>query len=191
MDGEAAAMMRTAGMLLGTLLMLAFFMLVLNTGIAPVPVPPETGDHIPAVTAVVEPEPPAALPHGQDREHMPVPEDEAVEPDAAPGQMPRPDAGDTMLVLDPRAWNEAVAAGEAAPGGGGETLLHYPVWTSFRSEWAADGFARRLTRATDVPVEVVNEAPGDYRVVLRYRDEGEREDMLRQIEAVTGLELDP
>jgi hypothetical protein len=105
--------------------------------------------------------------------------------------VPRPDAGDNPLVLDPQAWNEAVAAGETAPGNGGETLLHYTVWTSFRSEWAADGFARRLTRATDVPVEVVNEAPGDYRVVLRYRDEGEREDMLRQIEAVTGLELEP
>ena len=105
--------------------------------------------------------------------------------------VPRPDAGDTLLVLDPQAWNEAVAAGETAPGNGGETLLYYTVWTSFRSEWAADGFARRLTRATDVPVEVVNEAPGDYRVVLRYRDEGEREDMLRQIEAVTGLELEP
>jgi len=40
-------------------------------------------------------------------------------------------------------------------------------------------------------VEVVNEAPGDYRVVLRYRDEGERVGMIRQIEAVTGLELEP
>jgi hypothetical protein len=122
---------------------------------------------------------------------VPVPEDEAAEPGAAPGDAPRPDAGDTMLVLDPQAWNEAVASGKTATGNGGETLLHYPVWTSFRSEWAADGFARRLSRATDVPVEVVNDAPGDYRVVLPYRDEGEREDMIRQIEAVTGLELDP
>jgi hypothetical protein len=191
MDGEAAAMMRTAGMLLGVLLMLAFFMLVLNAGPGPVTVSPATDNGIPGDTAVLEPEPPAGLPGGQGREHVPVPEDGAAEPDPPPGDMPRPDADDTMLVLDPRAWNEAVAAGETASGNGGERLLHYPVWTSFRSEWAADGFARRLTRATDVPVEVVNEAPGDYRVVLRYRDEGEREDMIRQIEAVTGLELDP
>jgi hypothetical protein len=191
MDSEAAAMMRTAGMLLGALLMLAFFMLVLNTGPGPVAVPPATDSEIPAGTVVVEPEPPAGLPDGQGREHVPVAEDEAADPGPAPGDVPRPDAGDTLLVLDPQAWNEAVAAGETAPGNGGETLLHYTVWTSFRSEWAADGFARRLTRATDVPVEVVNEAPGDYRVVLRYRDEGEREDMLRQIEAVTGLELEP
>jgi hypothetical protein len=184
-------MMRTAGMLLGTLLMLAFFMLVLNTSPGPVTVSPETDGDITAGTAVVEPEPPAGLPDGPGSEHVPVPEDEAAEPGAAPGDVPRPDADDTKLVLDPQAWNEAVAAGETAPGSGGEPLQHYPVWTSFRSEWAADGFARRLTQATDVPVEVVNEVPGDYRVVLRYREEGEREDMLRQIEAVTGLELDP
>lgn len=183
-------MMRTAGMLLGTLLMLAFFLLVLNAG-DPAAVAPATVSEITAGTATVEPETPAGLQGGQGAAHVPVPDDGAVEPDAAPGQMSRPDAGDTRLVLDPRAWNEAVAAGEAAPESGGETLLQYPVWASFRSEWAADGFARRLTRATDVPVEVVNEAPGEYRVVLRYRDEGERVSMMRQIEAVTGLELDP
>jgi hypothetical protein len=190
MDSEAAAMMRTAGMLLGTLLMLAFFLLVLNAG-DPAAVAPETVSEIPAGTATVEPDPPVELPEGQGAGHEPAPVDYAAEPDSTPRDVPRPDDGETMLVLDPRAWNEAVTAGETAPDNGSEALLRYPVWTSFRSQWAADGFARRLTRATDVPVEVVNEAPGDYRVVLRYRDEGERVGMIRQIEAVTGLELEP
>jgi len=66
----------------------------------------------------------------------------------------------------------------------------YRVWSSFRSEWAAQGFARRLAAATDVPVEVVNEGPGNYQVVFRYRDDGERQAIVKRIETVTGLELE-
>ncbi len=39
-------------------------------------------------------------------------------------------------------------------------------------------------------MEVVNEGPGNYQVVFSYRDDGERQAMVRQIEAVTGLELE-
>jgi len=65
-----------------------------------------------------------------------------------------------------------------------------PLWSPFRSQWAADGFARRLALATDVPVEVVNAAPGVYQVVFGYRDSNERRAWIRQIESVTGLELE-
>jgi hypothetical protein len=69
-------------------------------------------------------------------------------------------------------------------------VSRYQVWSPFRSEWAANGFARRLALATDVPVEVINESPGNYQVVFSYRDDGERQALVERIETVTGLELE-
>ena len=69
-------------------------------------------------------------------------------------------------------------------------VSRYRVWSPFHSKWAAEGFAQRLSQATDVPVEVINEAPGNYQVIFSYRDDGERQAMVEQIETVTGLELE-
>ena len=69
-------------------------------------------------------------------------------------------------------------------------ISRYRVWSPFQSQWAAQGFARRLIQATEVPVEVVNEGPGHYQVVFSYRDESERQAMVERIETVTGLELE-
>ena len=66
----------------------------------------------------------------------------------------------------------------------------YLFWSPFRSEWAARGFAGRLTASTQVPVEVVNLGPGKYRVAFRYRDETERLARIAHIESVTGLNLE-
>ncbi len=72
---------------------------------------------------------------------------------------------------------------------GGDAGIHL-FWSPFRSEWSAQGFARRLSSATQVPVEVVNAAPGQYRVAFSYQDETERLARIEQIEAITGLKQD-
>jgi hypothetical protein len=66
----------------------------------------------------------------------------------------------------------------------------YLFWSPFRSEWAARGFAGRLTSATQVPVEVINAGPGEYRAAFSYRDETERLARIERIETITGLELE-
>lgn len=174
-------MMRMAGILLGSLLMTAFFLLVLNSGYQPPPVESAADSETPIQTdtggAPTSPEVPDV--YGDDKVAAPA---AIAAADPGPGLMNERGSEDT----DPRpVVDDTSAAHHTAP------LSRYPVWTPFRSQWAAAGFARRLTLATDVPVEVVNAAPGDYRVVFRYRDEGERQTMIRQIEAVTGLELEP
>lgn len=63
-------------------------------------------------------------------------------------------------------------------------------WSPFRSELAAQGFAGRLSSATDVAVVVVEAGPANYRVGFDYRDEAERRVLIEQIETVTGLELE-
>jgi hypothetical protein len=63
-------------------------------------------------------------------------------------------------------------------------------WSPFRSAWAAEGFARRLTSATQVPVEMVDAGRGEYRVAFRYRDDTERLARISRIETITGLELE-
>jgi hypothetical protein len=63
-------------------------------------------------------------------------------------------------------------------------------WSPFRSEWAARGFARRLTESTEVPVEVIHMGPGNYRVAFNYQDESERLARIERIETVTGLQLE-
>ena len=67
----------------------------------------------------------------------------------------------------------------------------YLFWSPFASEWGARGFARRLSAATQVPVEVLQSAPHQYRVGFNYRDETQRSAWIERIQSVTGLELEP
>ena len=186
-------MMRTAGILLGSLLMLALFIQLLNPGSAPGPVASGTDTEIPVQVASHVSADPAELPagHGEVVTGVPAAGTTGSDPEDGPGEEAGPVTGNSGLMLDAQAWNEAIRASETAPVADSADLSGYPVWTAFRSQWAADGFARRLTRATDVPVAVVHEAPGDYRVGVRYRHEDERLAMIRQSEAVTGRELEP
>ena len=63
-------------------------------------------------------------------------------------------------------------------------------WSPFRSEPAAQGFAGRLSAATDVAVTVTKASPASYRVGFAYRDETERRALIERIESLTGLELE-
>mgnify|MGYP001827181392 FL=1 len=75
------------------------------------------------------------------------------------------------------------------PKGRGGAGLHL-FWSPFRSEWSAQGFARRLSSATRVPVEVVAAGTGQYRVAFSYQDETERLAHIERIETITGLQLE-
>ncbi len=129
---------------------------------------------------------PAVVPPVDAAVHMPPPVSES----AGPGEEPGPDAGDDGRVLNPQSWNRSLAGYATAVPGEAAKVSRYLVWTPFRSEWAAQGFARRLTQATAVPVEVISAGPGNYQVVFSYRDDAERQAMVAQIEDVTGLELE-
>ena len=86
--------------------------------------------------------------------------------------------------LDLRAQADGFNTGDS--GGAGLHLF----WSPFRSEWSAQGFARRLSSATRVPVEVVAAGSGQYRVAFSYQDETERRAHIERIETITGLQLE-
>ena len=129
---------------------------------------------------------PAEAPPVDAAERVPPPVSES----AGPGEEPGPDAGDDGWALNSQSWNRSLAGYDTAVPEAAPKVSRYLLWTPFRSEWAAQGFARRLTQATAVPVEVISEGPGNYQVVFSYRDDAERQAMVAQIEDVTGLELE-
>ena len=88
--------------------------------------------------------------------------------------------------LDAQAEVEADGSDRGDSGDAGTYLF----WNPFRSEWAARGFAGRLTLATQIAVEVVNAGPGKYRVAFSYQDETERQARIDRIETITGLKLE-
>ena len=171
-------MTRTTGILVGTLLMLGIFLLALSASNSPT-----------LVKEVVSRE--SVLPAAE----VPIDDnaDDEVLASADSGGLDealQQDDRDRQLGLDPQSWNQSMGAYETASRNEPAAESRYLVWSPFKSEWAAQGFARRLTLATDVPVEVRNEGPGNFQVVFSYRDDSERQAMVRQIETVTGLELE-
>jgi len=202
-DGEAIAMIRATGFLLGALLMLAVFLFVLGDGIAPSPLPVPV-NHAAETTLPTTVSVPAEDASGEaDVDSVVHPVADVADPDEAR----LPDIGNNgsgvagnALELDPQSWDESLVAYETSPRNevmpndsmpdDSMKASRYRVWSPFHSKWAAEGFARRLSQATDVPVEVINEQPGNYQVVFSYRDDGERQAMVEQIETVTGLELE-
>jgi len=179
-------MTRAIGMLVGTLLMLGLFLLVLSA--ADAPTLPREVVNSGAATSPVDTMPAAAA-------EVPVENSVdspglALTDSAALVKQSQPGVEDTGFVLDPQLWNQSMQQHETSSHDDAAALSRYRVWSPFRSEWAANGFARRLLLATDVPVEVVNESPGNYQVVFSYRDDGERQALVERIETVTGLELE-
>lgn len=166
-------MVRIAGFLLGMVLVLAAFLLVLK--------PADTRP--PGIRVTTEP--------------------------MAPMQAHVKSSDPPKNVMDTLPVDSVVPAGSdidtvrtAAPRDGildTDALLHehngaeqnrYLFWSPFRSEWAAQGFANRLAVATRVPVEVIEEGAGQYRVGFPYRNELERRERIEQIESITGLHLE-
>ena len=179
-------MRRTTGILLGAMLMLGIFLLVLSAGTAPPPVKALASSQV--ETSPVDSRPEEEAPGVNSPGHALL----TATDSAGVDEKSLPDGtGDRLkLDLDPKSWNQAMGAHESVLHKEPTQASRYLVWSPFHSKWAAQGFARRLTLATEVPVEVVNEGPGNYQVVFSYRDDVERQAMVRQIEAVTGLELE-
>jgi len=86
--------------------------------------------------------------------------------------------------------DQAQATTESADQEDTDTSGTYLFWSPFRSEWAAQGFAERLTLSTQVPVEVFYTGPGNYRVAFSYRNEVDRRVRIEHIETITGLKLE-
>lgn len=177
-------MTRVIGMLVGILLMLWIFLLVLGPGNSPTlvkSVVSSESDPPPVIT-----EPAAAVPaeNAIDSPELPVTDT------GGPVAEEQQEVAAGGLVPEPRSWNRSMAPRQADAGNEALAESRYRVWSPFRSEWAANGFARRLSTATDVPVEVLSESPGIYQVVFSYRDDAERQAMIERIETVTGLELE-
>ena len=62
-----------------------------------------------------------------------------------------------------------------------------PVWTPFHSEVSARGFANRLSEQIEHPFAVERQGPGAYQVVFSYSSPGERDVVLAEVSALTGL----
>ena len=180
-------MRRTTGFLFGCLLMLAVFALVLTDS------GPSRGLQSPQADAPRVAETvaaPSAEPVAQAIENTRS-DDETDAGETPAPLMTAPVPGARHLDLNPQTWNQATEHYAATERGEVAGLSRQALWSPFRSQWAAQGFARRLALATEVPVEVVNESPGVYQVVFRYRDDAERRSQLHRIESITGLELEP
>ena len=179
-------MTRASGILVGTLLMLALFLLALSAGIAPPPLQRVVSSEADTPPQVIGPLP---------AEEVPVEDaiDSVVPPASASASLdedPPLDVRGDGLEVNPQSWNQSMESYATAYRKEATKVSRYLVWSPFRSEWAAQGFARRLTLATGVPVTVISEGPENYQVVFSYRDDGERQALVTQIESVTGLELE-
>ena len=184
-------MMRAIGFLSGVCLTVAALVLLLDSRDSP---PPDTVTAAPAtptpaelsrmVAAIAE-----QVDLGQ-AELAPDPADpRSPETGAADGDVHDnfdAAAPDPVQPLDDQAQAHAAAAKREEPDVPGTFLF----WSQFRSESAAQGFARRLSAATQVPVEVVAAGPGNYRVAFSYVDETQRLAQINRIETITGLQLE-
>ena len=177
-------MMRVIGMLVGALLMSGVFLLVLSAGNSPTLVKEVVSSEADTLTRVKGSAADVTVEPAVDSATLPEADIASLAGESQPG------VKDKGFVLDPQSWNQSMADYETDDLNDTAAASRYQVWSPFHSEWAAQGFARRLALATDVPMEVVNEASGNYQVVFSYRDDGERQTLVRHIETVTGLELE-
>jgi hypothetical protein len=179
-------MTRASGILVGALLMLAVFLLTLSAGISPPPLQSVVSSAADTPSRVIGPLPAedAAVKDAADSVVPP-----AAEP-ASLDDVPQLDVSGDSLEVNPQSWNRSMESHATAYRKEATQVSRYLVWSPFRSKWAAQGFARRLTLATGVPVTVISEGAENYQVVFSYRDDGERQALVTQIETVTGLELE-
>jgi len=184
-------MMRTIGFLSGVCLTVAGFLLVLHLhdsqppetlAETPSPPPPEARSRVVAAIAEqVDIEPPA----NASAQAVPAPQAirtvDSETPDGGNASAPQPAQQPDIQAAPPVTASDQEDRGESGS---------FLFWSPFRSVWAAEGFARRLTSATRVPVEVVDAGPGEYRVAFSYQDDSERLARINRIETITGLKLE-
>lgn len=192
-------MIRITGFLLGVLLTVTVFLLVLDTRAPRQPVtqvqatgtgtPPRSegfsvADGAQGDAAVVSATGVPAI------EVPPAGDPGSAEPETGIDPEPGDRSQSSGLDLDPRSWNQPRAAFDAVAREPSREVIRYQFWSPFKSRWAAQGFAGRLTSTTGVPVEVVVAGPGRYRVAFNYQDETQRLARVNRIETITGLDLE-
>ena len=74
--------------------------------------------------------------------------------------------------------------------GNSDATRSHIFWRPFRSEWAARGFAGRMSSATQITIEAVEVGSGSYRAAFDYQDENQRLERIERIESITGLQLE-
>jgi len=117
-------------------------------------------------------------------------------PDAKP-EIPSPasaPAAPTQLSHAPSEQAEATNGQPAAAANDREAAITvakrlHLFWSPFRNEYAARGFARRLTRVSGIEIKLAESGPAHYRVGFSYSDDLHRNWCLGQIQARTGLDL--
>ena len=184
-------MMRTLGFLSGVCLTVAAFLLVVHPRES---LPPETVAETPPPTPQEEPTQVIAAiaeqvdtgsPANESAPTVPAPQAvgaaESEIPSGGNASAPGPAQQPDVQAAAPVTASDREDSGESGS---------FLFWSPFRSEWAAEGFARRLTSATQVPVEVVDAGPGKYRVAFSYQDDTERLARIHRIETITGLKLE-
>ncbi len=75
------------------------------------------------------------------------------------------------------------------PGAADESLPLQIVWSAFRSETSANGFAAMLQSQLSSPFTVIKSAPGHYEVGFYYKSEKVRAERLAAIEAITSYKF--
>lgn len=193
MDRAADTLMRGLGFLLGVSLTVALFLLLVKDVDRPIAVPPvatetngDTADpSVAFAPAVASPTPASESLPEEDTDEIPGEDREAAAASTAENALPQPP------VQPRKPWFERSSAATPPPDlPQPPVAARYLFWSPFHSEWAARGFAARLTSATAVPVEVVEEGQGKYRVGFDYRDEAQRQERIARIQTITGLELE-
>ena len=107
----------------------------------------------------------------------------AVQADPAPSQ----NASEATFPLAvARLDAEPAPVAVLGPGAKAEPLWH-PLWTPFRSQASAQGFADHLSRTSGRHLRVEHQGPGRYRVQLAYRDAADLRLGLDHIAEVSGL----
>jgi hypothetical protein len=184
-------MMRTIGFLSGVCLTVAAFLLVARPwesqspqAVAETPSTP-TPEELSRAAAAIAEEVDVAPPANASAPAVPAPQAagtaDSKTPSASIASAPEPAQQPDVKAAAPVAASDREDSSE--PGS-------FLFWSPFRSAWAAEGFARRLTSATQVPVEVVDAGPGKYRVGFRYQNDTERLARISRIETITGLKLE-
>jgi len=190
-------MMRALGFLTGTAVTVAAFLLVLDSGDSRQPEAVSahsadaTAEQLSVVAeAIAERVDAAKVRTASEPAQAPQPEAAGTEAESWDGAQ----SAATAPAPEPEENHLAEVAQQARADDPGrehnDPASTYLFWSPFRSEWAAQGFAGRLTAATQVPVEVVAAGPGNYRVAFSYQDETERQARVQRIETITGLQLE-
>lgn len=194
MDSEAYTVMRTMGFVVGAALSMAAFLLVLDTGNGGSPevvdqaVGNATAEELSGVVAAIAEQVDVVQAEAESKQAV-IADPETVTAEADPQNTMEP-IGPVQTQhagVQTRLETNGSDGSESGHSGDSHTYL---FWSPFRSEWAAQGFARRLSLATQVAVTVVHAGPGEYRAAFSYQDDSERRAQIERIETITGLSLE-